>query len=298
MKIGWSLPTMLGDLDRDTVLTWSREIERRGYDTIGFGERIAYRNLELFTVLSAAAAVTERVRIMSTIVVLPMHSEVWVAKQSATLDVVSGGRYTLGVGVGGREEDYRALGRDASRRPIRLDAQVATMRRVWAGHPPVEGVDPVGPMPVQTPIPILSGALGPKATARAAAWADGIAGFEMDPTVEALTASATRVRDAWAQAGRDEPYLMTSFWFALGDDAEAALRAYARSYLAVFGDELADALAAACTVAGERRLLEAIEAAAACGYDEAQLVPTTADPTVLDRVDALLAGSALARRQA
>ena len=158
MKIGWSLPTMLGDLDRDTVLTWSREIERRGYDTIGFGERIAYRNLELFTVLSAAAAVTERVRIMSTIVVLPMHSEVWVAKQSATLDVVSGGRYTLGVGVGGREEDYRALGRDASRRPIRLDAQVATMRRVWAGHPPVEGVDPVGPTPVQTPIPILSGA--------------------------------------------------------------------------------------------------------------------------------------------
>ena len=114
MKIGWSLPTMLGGLDRDTVLTWSREIERRGYDTIGFGERIAYRNLELFTVLSAAAAVTERVRIMSTIVVLPMHSEVWVAKQSATLDVVSGGRYTLGVGVGGREEDYRALGRDAS----------------------------------------------------------------------------------------------------------------------------------------------------------------------------------------
>ncbi|HMT61321.1 MAG TPA: hypothetical protein PKA24_10685, partial [Microthrixaceae bacterium] len=107
-----------------------------------------------------------------------------------------------------------------------------------------------------------------------------------------------RVRGAWAHAGRGEPYLMTSFWFALGDDAEAALRAYARSYLAVFGDELADALAAACTVAGERRLLEAIEAAAACGYDEVQLVPTTADPAVLDRVDALLAGSALARRQA
>ena len=73
------------------------------------------------SLLSAAAAVTERVDVAASVVVLPMHSEVWVAKQMATLDVVSGGRAVLGVGVGGRTEDYEALGRDAGRRWDRID---------------------------------------------------------------------------------------------------------------------------------------------------------------------------------
>src|SRR6188472_2646240 len=121
MRIGLSLPTMLPGCSRETVLGWSRRIEADGYDTIGFGERVAYHNLELFSTLSAAAAVTERVRIASTIVILPMHAEAWVAKQTATLDVLSGGRVTLGVGVGGRNEDYRAMESPFVARFDRLD---------------------------------------------------------------------------------------------------------------------------------------------------------------------------------
>lgn len=288
MRIGWSLPTMLGDVDRDALLTWSRRIESDGWDTIGFGERIAYRNLEITSVLAAAAAVTERVAIASTVVVLPMHSEVWVAKQSATLDVLSGGRYTLGVGVGGRDEDFRALGRDPSRRHARLDAQVARLRAVWDGEPPETGLDPVGPRPTR-PIPIMSGALGPKSISRSARWADGIAGFELDPTPTGLADSAARIRAAWEAAGRTtEPELWTSWWFSLGDDAEADLRSYAAHYLGVFGSELADAMAAACTVAGGDRLRAALDAARQAGFAEVQLVPTTSDVTVLDRVGELL----------
>lgn len=289
MKIGLSLPTMLGGVDRALLLEWCRRIEGDGYDTLGFGERIAYRNLEMFSVLSAAAAVTERVRIASTIVVLPMHSEVWVAKQSATLDVISGGRYTLGVGVGGRSEDYDALGRPFDRRYGRLDSAVGRIRGIWAGDPPSEGLDPVGPRPVQDHLPILSGAMGPQSIARSAHWADGIAGFEMSPSAAGLALTRSQIIDAWEAAGRnDAPYLMTSFWFALGDDAHTRLADYAHNYLAVFGSEMATALAALCSVAGDAQVLAAVDAARQAGFDEIQLVPTTTDVAELDRLGELL----------
>ncbi len=289
MKIGLSLPTMLPGVDREAVLGWSRRIEADGYDTIGFGERIAYHNLELFSVLAAAAAVTERVGIASTIVVLPMHSSAWIAKQSATLDVLSSGRYTLGVGVGGRNEDYRALNRSFDRRFARMDEQVAHIRSLWRGAPAGDGLDPVGPKPVQSHIPILSGSLGPKSIARSAGWADGVAGFEMDPSAMYLQATADRITAAWHDAGRtDRPYLMTSFWFGLGDDASERLHAYARSYLGVFGDEAATAMASMCTAAGDDAVQRSVDEARAAGYDEIQLVPTTADLGELDRLTALL----------
>jgi len=276
---------MMAGIDRATVLEWCRRIEADGYSTIGFGERIAYQNLELFSVLSVAAAVTERVTLMSSIVVLPMHAEAWVAKQSATLDVLSGGRYTLGVGVGGRNEDYRAMGSSFERRFDRLDAQIARIRSMWAQQPPGEGLDPIGPSPVQSHLPILSGAMGPRSIARSARWADGIAGFEMDPTAAALGRSATAMTEAWERAERDTaPYRMTSFWCALGDDASAQLRGYASGYLSVFGAELADALAASCSAAGPDAIRRAIDDAREAGFDEIQLVPTTADINELDRM--------------
>ncbi|MFN8050742.1 MAG: LLM class flavin-dependent oxidoreductase [Acidimicrobiales bacterium] len=290
MRIGWSLPTMIAGVDGPTVLEWCRRIEADGYSTIGFGERIAYQNLELFSVLSAAAAVTERVRLMSSIVVLPLHSETWVAKQSATLDVLSGGRYTLGVGVGGRNEDYRAVGASFARRFDRLDAQVDRIRSLWSQVPPEPDLEPVGPAPVQGHLPILSGAMGPRSIARSAQWADGIAGFEMDPSAEALERSASAMTEAWEAAGRDTaPYRMTSFWFALGPDAEAQLRRYAYRYLSVFGDEFAAALAGSCTAAGPDAIRRAVDQARAAGFDEIQLVPTTTDIAELDRMAEVLA---------
>jgi alkanesulfonate monooxygenase SsuD/methylene tetrahydromethanopterin reductase-like flavin-dependent oxidoreductase (luciferase family) len=289
MRIGLAVPAMLDGLDRPALLAWARRIEADGYATLGFGERIAYRNLELFTVLSAAAAVTERVDIAASVVVLPMHSEVWVAKQMATLDVVSGGRAVLGVGVGGRAEDYSALGRSIERRWDRLDDQVARLRSLWAGEPPAPGLDPVGPPPAHR-IPIVSAGVGPRSLARSARWADGIDGFELDPTPAALEGAAHRVRAAWATAGRtDAPRVMTSWWFALGADPAAQLHGYARHYLGVFGPNLADRLAASCTAAGPDAVRSSVEAAAAAGYDEIQLVPTTTDIAELDALTDLLA---------
>jgi alkanesulfonate monooxygenase SsuD/methylene tetrahydromethanopterin reductase-like flavin-dependent oxidoreductase (luciferase family) len=289
MRIGLALPAMLDGLDRRLLLAWASQIEADGYATVGFGERISYRNLDLFTVLGAAAAVTERVDIAASVVVLPMHSEVSVAKQVATLDVISGGRAVLGVGVGGRAEDYLALGRPFERRWDRIDAQVARLRRLWDGEPPGPGLDPVGPPPVHR-IPIVSAGVGPRSIARSAAWADGINGFELDPSPDALGAAATRTRDAWAAAGRvDAPFVMTSGWCALGPDPMGQLRDYARHYLSVFGHDLADALARSCTAAGPDAVRRAVVAAADAGYDEIQLAPTATDLAQLDELSALIA---------
>lgn len=288
MRIGLALPGMLDGLDRHLLLAWARRIEADGYATIGCGERISYRNLEAFTVLSAAAAVTERVDIAASVVVLPMHSEVWVAKQMATLDVVSDGRAVLGVGVGGRLEDYAALGRPIDHRWQRLDAQVARIRQLWDGAAPGHGLDPVGPPPVHR-IPILSAATGPRSLARSAVWADGINGFELDPTPGALATLAARIRAAWTAAGRtDPPVVMTSWWIALGDDPVPQLHDYARHYLGVFGADLAGALAKSCTAAGPDAVRASVEAAAEAGYDEIQLVPTVTDLAQLDALTELL----------
>jgi len=83
--------------------------------------------------LSAVAAWTKRVEIIATISVLTMHNPILSAKQFATIDMISEGRFTLGVGVGGREEDYTAIGSNWSgRRWAILSEKVKTMQSVWS----------------------------------------------------------------------------------------------------------------------------------------------------------------------
>ena len=109
VEIGMNLPVMVPGWNRDSILEWARRIDAGPYSSLAAGERIWFPNPEIMVAMSAAAAVTERVAINFSVVVLPMHSEIHIAKQIATLDVLSGGRVVLGVGVGGREEDYRAF---------------------------------------------------------------------------------------------------------------------------------------------------------------------------------------------
>lgn len=285
-----TLPTMIAGVDRATTLEWCRRIDGGPWSTLAIGERIAYPNQELWVTLSAAAALTERPRLMATVVVLPMHSAVDIAKKAATLDVLSGGRFVLGVGVGGRDEDYRSLERPFARRHQRMDDQVEVMRRVWAGEPPLDGVHPVGPSPVQPGgPPLYSGALGPKSIGRSASWATGISGFLLDPLGEDAPGTFRQIERAWVDAGRTEaPRHVTSFWYALGPDGPDRLRAYARRYLGIFGDEVADAMAASCSASSAGALREAVARLTEAGCDELLLVPTTTDPAELDRtLDAL-----------
>jgi alkanesulfonate monooxygenase SsuD/methylene tetrahydromethanopterin reductase-like flavin-dependent oxidoreductase (luciferase family) len=286
MEIGMTLPSMVSGLDRETILEWCRRIDDGPFSTLAVGERIAYPNVEMFTTLAAAAAVTERVALMTTIVVLPAHPAIEVAKMAATIDVISGGRLRLGIGIGGRDEDFRALERSDARRHQVLDEQVATMRRVWSGEPPVLDMHPVGPTPVQPGGPQLySGALGPKATARAAQWAKGIAGFLLDPVGQDHAATFRTVEAAWETAGRpDKPRHVTSFWYSVADDGKTQLHDYATRYLGIFGEEFAGAMADACTAHSAGVITEAIKQLEDAGCDELILVPTSANLDELDRL--------------
>jgi alkanesulfonate monooxygenase SsuD/methylene tetrahydromethanopterin reductase-like flavin-dependent oxidoreductase (luciferase family) len=190
---------------------------------------------------------------------------------------------TAGIGVGGREQDYTAVDASMANRWQRLDDQVAQLRQAWAGEFSVDGMT-LGPRPVQDSIPLLAGALGPKATARAARWADGVTGaWGIDGDMAALPAALDAVRVAWREAGRTTPpHLSTSMWFALGDGAEATLKNYVRSYLNVFGDAVGEMAAAAQRGYDPGVLRDAVDAAAATGCDELFLVPTSSDPRLID----------------
>jgi alkanesulfonate monooxygenase SsuD/methylene tetrahydromethanopterin reductase-like flavin-dependent oxidoreductase (luciferase family) len=288
MKIGMTLPTMVRGYSRDTTLAWCRQIDTGPYHSLSAGERVTYHNQDQLVTLSAAAAVTDRVRVIATIVILPMHPAPVVAKEAATLDVLSGGRFTLGLGVGGREHDYRASERSFGERWTRLDESVSTIRRIWAGEPPFEGADPVGPPVVQDGGPPLwCSSFGPKSLARASKWAEGYAGFTLAGDLAELQTTAATVKQAWQDSGRTTaPYLMGGGWFSLGAGAAERHRAYVAEYIRI--DPSMSFMPDTAGIVGDDALRRALDNSEAAGYDEFMLVPTTADVAELERVQAVL----------
>jgi len=221
-----------------------------------------------------------------------MHDPVWAAKRLASLDVLSGGRLVAGVGAGARAEDFRAVSAPFDgRRHARMAEQVALMRRIFAGERVVEdALGPVEPLPLQPGgPPLLAGSLSPRAIRRVASWADGLCGFSFGPDPREVEAGFESARSAWHEAGRAKPpYLLTSFWVALGPKGREQLDRYLARYLDFLGSGVASRLAPAVTVESPARLRTALKELEACGADEVSLVPTTLDPDELDRIaDAL-----------
>ncbi len=292
MKLGLNLPVMVPGLNRNLILDWCRRIDNGPYSSLALGERINFPNPEAMVTMSAAAAVTERVRLTFSILVLPMHNEVLIAKQIATLDVLSEGRVTLGLGVGGRKEDYDAVGADFEiKRIARMEEQIARMRRVWAGENVVEGaLRCVEPAPIQAGGPeLLAGAIMPKAIARAARWADGITDFSFGPSLEEIQGKMDTARAAWKEAGRDQPpRFVASFWYALGDNPRGQLDDYLGSYMNFLGPELSKMLIPTVTTTSGQQLKDLAQALEKMGVDELILAPTTSDPDDVDRVADLL----------
>jgi alkanesulfonate monooxygenase SsuD/methylene tetrahydromethanopterin reductase-like flavin-dependent oxidoreductase (luciferase family) len=295
MRLGMTLPVMEPDLDAATLEAWSRAIDAGPFSALCFGERMAFDNPDALTLLGAVAAWTSRVRIVTTVVVPQLHEPVPLAKALATGDVLSGGRLTVGLGVGGRDEDYRAAGAETSTRTMaELAARAETMKRVWRGERVVEAVLPVGPPPVQPGgPPLLVGTMGPRTLRSAAAWADGLAGVSMDLDVTALSSLYGVARDAWAEAGRGVPHLATSTWFALDDgdgSARAQVHRHLRHYMNWLPAGLVDALAPTTGFAGtDAELRELFTRLEDAGTDELHLIPTSSDPAQVERVAALVA---------
>lgn len=285
MDIGVALPQMARGLNRETVTAWCRGIDEGPYSSVSAGERITFHNLEGITLCTAAAMLTERVRVFFNVAVAPWHAPAMLAKQLATIDVLSSGRLDVAVGVGGRQQDYDALGAMFDRRHSRLDTAVHELRRLWAGGAAADGHQ-IGPQPIQAGGPgILCSGMGPKSLARAAHWADGVSGFALSGDAAEADRQFRGAEQAWLEAGRTTaPRLTTGVFVALGDGAEQTLRSFALQYLDVFGKDIARMLADAMTVYSPERLRDTIAAMDAAGCDELILVPAAADPAMLDLI--------------
>lgn len=289
MDVGLALPQMTRGLDRSLVQRWCAAIDDGPFSSVSVGERITFHNLEGMTLATAMAAWTERVRVFLNVVVAPWHPPALLAKQLATIDVLSTGRLDVALGVGGRTDDFVALGIPPDRRHDRLDSAVDALRALWSGDPAADG-GIVGPAPIQPRIPMLASAMGPRALARAARWANGVSGFSLAATAEDMSSLAERARTTWESAGRAEvPRLITGGFVALGHGARERLVQFGHDYLRVFGEELARGLAAGLTLHNPEALSDALATAARCGYDEFIVVPAVVEPEMVDLVAEVVA---------
>lgn len=284
-----TMPVMEPNLDAATLTSWARVIDGGPFSSLCWGERIAFDNPDSLTLLGALSAWTDRVRLVTTVIVPQLHDPVMLAKALATGDVLSGGRLTVGIGVGGRHEDYRAVGADPTTQTMAgMAERVALMKRVWAGEKLTESVLPVGPQPVQAGGPrLLVGTTGPKTIRSAAHWAEGLAGTTLDLNLDREGELFDVARHAWAEAGKPKPHLATSFWFALGDGEQARdqVHRHLRRYLNWIPAEVVDAMAPTTGWSGtEDELLDVLQKFDDIGTDEVHLIPTSSDIDQLRRV--------------
>lgn len=289
MKYGICIPYMKEGLAREDFLEWFKRIDEGPFDSLSCGERITGPTYDMRVLLSAAAAVTKRVELNTTLVVLPMHSAVRVAKEIATLDVLSGGRMTVTVGVGGREKDYEAVGAEFKGRFARMDEQIATMKKVWAQEVIIEGADPVGPPPLHPP-KILAGVMGPKSMNRCAQWADGIYAWSGNGEKAEIDHFNGMADQAWQDAGRTtKPYRLGGFWYTLAQGGQQKLYDYVYKYLEIAGPEIAKMMAESVNRSSTDAVKEGLDNLEAAGCDEIMLVPATAELAEIDKLAEIIA---------
>lgn len=275
MDVGVGLPSTIPGIPGRLVMDWARAGERAGFSTLGTLDRIVYGNLETVPTLAAAAAVTERIRLTTSILIAPYRGNgALLAKQLATVDNIAGGRLTLGVAVGGREDDYQATGTPFERRGRLFDEQLAELRAVWAQEP--RGfAGAIGPAPVRAGgPPLLIGGNSAAAMRRTvevgAGWIQGGGG------PDAFATGAERARAAWRKAGRDgEPRLAALAYVSLGDGAAEHAERYLGDYYAVAGPYRDVVVRGALTT--PEKVAAATAAYAEAGCDELILFPCNPD---------------------
>jgi probable F420-dependent oxidoreductase len=213
----------------DGAIRAARLAEQLGYDSLWAGEHVVaprpraapsliepdYPIVDPLVALALLAAETSRVRLATGIVILPQRNPVVLAKQVATLDVLSGGRVTLGVGAGYLEPEFRALGANFAERGAVTDEHLEALQALWYDeHPEYHGrfADFAGvdahPRPLQQPIPLVVAGHSPPAYRRAVGRAHGWYGYWLTPddaaaALAGLRAAADRV-DRPAELGELE----------------------------------------------------------------------------------------------
>jgi alkanesulfonate monooxygenase SsuD/methylene tetrahydromethanopterin reductase-like flavin-dependent oxidoreductase (luciferase family) len=286
MKVGVGLPATIPNVQGDLVIEWARRAEALGFSSLGIIDRMVGGNYEPLVTLAAAAAVTKKIGLMTTILVAPMRNAVLLAKQVATLDRISGGRLTLGLGIGRRQEEFDAVKEKVKGRGARFEGQLSVMKKLWSGEKLTDNIGRIGPVPIQEGGPkILIGGYSPAAISRVGKWGDGFISGRGDPKV---AASAFKLaQDSWKANGRQgKPRLVCATYFALGEHAKEDGVSYLRDYYS-FAGPLAEDMANHLLCKPDE-VKVAVDAFSSIGADELIMWPCVAQISQLDLLSKLL----------
>ena len=273
MDVGIGLPNAVPGTSGANLVEWARRADARGFSSLGTIDRVVYDNYEPLMALAAAAAVTERIGLCTSVLLGPLRTNPTdLAKKSLSLNALSDGRFTLGVGLGGREDDYEASDVSMRDRGKALDAALERIREVWEG-------DEVGPSRQGAPGLVVGGSVD-ASFARAARFGDGWIAGGSPP--EEYAGMAEKAKAAWAAAGREgEPRLMGLAYYSLGDNAEAEAEAYLGDYYAFLGEEVAGYIVAGAAKDAES-VKQRIAAFEEAGCGELIFFPSSSDPVQVD----------------
>jgi alkanesulfonate monooxygenase SsuD/methylene tetrahydromethanopterin reductase-like flavin-dependent oxidoreductase (luciferase family) len=273
MDVAIGLPNAVPGTTGQQLTEWARRAEARGFSSLGTIDRIAYPNLEPLASLAAAAAVTERIGLATTVLLGPLRpNPVAVAKQVLSVHALSGGRMTLGIGLGGREDDYEHAGVDTEKRGKGLDAMLARIKEAWED-------DVMGPHTGTLPRILVGGSVE-ASFQRAARFGDGWIAAGAPPAQFAEWRQ--EFETVWTTTGRSEtPQNGALAYFSLGDQAEEEARAYLTDYYAWLGDEVAGFIADSAAKDPETAK-QYVSGFAEAGCQELFLFPSSSDPQQVD----------------
>jgi alkanesulfonate monooxygenase SsuD/methylene tetrahydromethanopterin reductase-like flavin-dependent oxidoreductase (luciferase family) len=279
MKVGIGLPTTLPRTPGSLVLDWARAADAGPFSTLGVFDRVVYDSYDPLISLAAAAAVTRRVRLATTILTGPLYNTALLAKATASLDALSGGRLVLGLAVGARQSDYDAAGIEHRTRGQRLSEQMAALRSYWNG-------DSIGPKPARRGGPeLLAGGMNDQAFLRVARYANGYLHGGGPP--HTFVHAAEEARAAWIDAGRpDKLQLWGMGYYALGEEAAEAGTKYLQDYYAFTGP-FAEKIAAGLLTTPQS-VAQFIRGYQEAGCDELVLFPTVGELSQLERLADLI----------
>lgn len=272
MEIAIGLPNAVPGTTGEQLVEWARRGEQRGFSSLGTIDRITYKSYESLIALSAAAAVTTRIRLTTAVLLAPLRDNgALLGKQALSLNALSGGRLTLGVGLGGRDDDFAAIGADMSTRGADMEDILTRLTEVWAD-------DTIGP-DVAPPTLVIGGGVQASYERAAKYGSAGWIAGGLPP--DAFADSLAKVKQAWAAAGREgEPRSMALAYFALG---EADPEPYLTHYYGFLGEDLANMIAGSAARDADT-VRTYVGAFSEAGCDELFLFPTVSDP---DQVELL-----------
>lgn len=243
MKIG-VIPINIGVQSGEQVIQMAQLVESLGYESawtfehvivpVEYESKYPYDKsgkmgvtpetnmVDPLIALSAVAAATKTLRLGTGVNILSQANPLYVAKQAASLDLMSNGRFMLGVGIGWLKEEFEALGVPFEKRGARFDDYMAAMRKVWAGEVVEHDSDFVKwsgfksyPVPVQSPMPVVMGGIKGKIHERIAKYGNGWFAPTSDPTE--LTTHFDKIKAECDKIGRDFSEIeMTTMWPGMG----------------------------------------------------------------------------------